>query len=269
MIINGLPATELNIADRATQYGDGCFTTMAVIDGKISHWQQHLHRLQGAVSTLAINFSLWQELQQQVMALALTTEHGVIKIIITRGSSGRGYAPGKGQGNYLLSVHEMPQHYANWRRQGLKLGHSSVQLAKQPLLAGLKHLNRLEQVLVKQSFDAQLYDDVLVCDTDGMLVETSVANLFWRTGPCWFTPDLYFCGVEGVMRNLVLAHFAKTAQPVQQIRSTIAALWQADEVFICNSLMGLVPVTHIADKARSRAYGIHDYKQLQQQVDEA
>ena len=268
MIINGLRATALSIADRATQYGDGCFTTMAVIDGKISHWQQHLHRLQSAASALAINFSLWQELQQQVRALALATGHGVIKIIVSRGSGGRGYAPGKEQGNYLLSVHEMPQHYASWRRQGVKLGHSSVQLAKQPLLAGIKHLNRLEQVLVKQSFDAEVFDDVLVCDTDGMLVETSVANLFWRKGPCWFTPDLYFCGVEGVMRNLVLAHFAKIAQPVQQVRSTIAALWQADEVFICNSLMGLVPVAHITDKARSNAYAIGDYQQLQQQLDE-
>jgi 4-amino-4-deoxychorismate lyase len=266
MIINGLPATELNIADRAIQYGDGCFTTMAVRAGKVRHWQQHLHRLQHAANILAINFSPWQELQQQVMTLALATGHGVIKIILSRGISGRGYAPGKGQGTYILTVHEMPQHYATWQSKGVKLGISSVQIAKQPLLAGIKHLNRLEQVLVKQSFDADVFDDVLVCDTDGMLVETSIGNLFWRKGPCWFTPDLYFCGVEGVMRNLAVAYFKQIDQPVQQIRTKIGALRQADEVFVCNSLMGLVPVACIEDTAATSSYVIEDYQQLQQQL---
>jgi 4-amino-4-deoxychorismate lyase len=268
MIINGHPATELNIADRAVHYGDGCFTTMEVKDGTVRYWQHHLQRLQLAVNRLGINFSLWHELQQHVTKLALASEHGVIKIILSRGIGGRGYAPAVGQGTYIVSVHEMPKHYLNLRKQGVKLGISSVQLAKQPLLAGIKHLNRLEQVLVKQSFDAEVFDDVLVCDTDGMLVESSVANLFWRKGASWFTPDLYFCGVEGVMRNLVLTHFKNTGQHVQQIRTLTETLKHVDEVFICNSLMGLVPVASIEDISRTYCYDIQDYQLLQHQLDE-
>ncbi|WP_416308422.1 aminodeoxychorismate lyase [Neptunicella sp. SCSIO 80796] len=245
MIVNGTASSLVPLDDRAVQYGDGCFTTMAVSNGLVEFWLQHLQRLQQSCSALQIEFNQWQELQQQVECIGQQHPDSVIKIIISRGSGGRGYAASLQQlPRYIITRHSKPAHYTDWQQRGIRLGLSPVTLACQPKLAGIKHLNRLEQVLIKQNTTDNQFDDQLVCDNDGMMVETGAANLFWKQQGIWFTPELTQSGVTGVMRNRVIDKMHEQGIAVQEIRARHQLLSQASEVFICNSLMKIVPVTH-------------------------
>ncbi len=249
MLINGQPHTHLPAADRAFQYGDGVFTTIRVKEGMPEFWPLHKQRLQQGLERLGMVFSQWQQVSQSVHDLASTHVGAVVKVLISRGEGGRGYLPPQQmQANWIVSQHPLPEHYADWRLQGISLGQSEIQLARQPLLAGIKHLNRLEQVLIRQHVHQQGWDDALVCDTDNMLVETSVANLFWQLGHCWYTPDLQFAGVEGVIRRLLIDHLQHKGHQVHQVRATSQVLMQASSVLICNSLMGIVPVRQIGEQ---------------------
>lgn len=233
------------VAERALQYGDGCFTTMAFYLGELQLWPQHLARLQHNCQRLGITFLQWSKLHADLTILLekLNRTSGVIKIIISRGTGGRGYSPqGVSEASYIISSHPLPAHYADWQQQGITLGLSPVRLARQPLLAGIKHLNRLEQVLIKQALDATTLDDVLVCDTQDNIIEASAGNVFWWHQGTWFTPCLAQSGVAGVMRDTVCQLIASTGQTVRETNQTMTTNFAAEEMFLCNALMGIVPV---------------------------
>jgi 4-amino-4-deoxychorismate lyase len=268
MIVNGQHTDQINIADRAAQYGDGCFTTMAVHQGEIDHWSAHLTRLQNSCDRLYIAFERWDELTQQVFDIAHNQQNGVIKVIISRGVGGRGYGiAGTDNPSYIITRHDIPAHYSLWQDKGIELNVSSVTLAKQPLLAGLKHLNRLEQVLVKRELEQDAFHDCIVMDTDNQIVETSAGNLFWYIDNAWFTPSLSFSGVEGVMRNHIIDLFKAKGSQIHECRNALDILQEASEVFVCNSLMGVVPVNAIEFNDGHRAYyHSHLSRTLQQEV---
>ncbi|MDU0355309.1 aminodeoxychorismate lyase [Paraglaciecola aquimarina] len=214
MIVNGQFQTEISITDRALQYGDGCFTTIACRNGCLEFYDDHIQRLKTSCHKLAIQFSAWEELTRSIHAslqnLNDQTRDLVIKVLISRGQGGRGYSPkGCSTPNYIITHHPYPQHYNQLQQNGIKLTVSPIQLAKQPLLAGIKHLNRMEQVLIKNDLLNSDFDDALVCDTDGAIIESSIANCFWKQDGQWFTPDLTHSGVEGVMRKQVIYLFEK------------------------------------------------------------
>jgi 4-amino-4-deoxychorismate lyase len=243
MIVNGWQQQHIAIADRALQYGDGCFTTMAFRNGNIEFFDAHIKRLELACKTLFINFDKWSELTCCIFDLLKIAENCVVKVLITRGEGGRGYSPeGAVNPNFIITLHPIPPHYLAWQTQGIKLTISPIMLAYQPLLAGIKHLNRLEQVLVKQALAQTNYDDAIVCDTNQNIIETSVGNLFWYNNDTWYSPDLTGSGVEGVMRNQVLAVMQQEGIKYQVVKQDIHVLFDAQELFVCNSLMQLIPV---------------------------
>lgn len=261
-IVNSNSGAGVPFSDRALQYGDGVFSTVRIADGQAQLWPLHQARLQAGLQRLAIHFEEWPILESQVHECCRKADQGVLKVWISRGVGGRGYAPPVPcRANWALSLHALPDHYARWRHQGVVLGTSPIRLAKQPLLAGIKHLNRLEQVLVKQDLAAREWDDALVCDTDGMVVESSAANLFWHSQGHWFTPDLRHAGIAGVMRQYVLQQFSDAKQQVEVVRITADGLRHADSLFMCNSLMGIVPVRQCNDIH----YDMTLVKQLQEQ----
>lgn len=253
MIVNGQSQTFLKLSDRSIHYGDGCFTTISVTNGQAELWDKHLHRLKNACERLYIPFTAWQRLQIDVESLIVDKPNAVLKIIISRGEGGRGYGTQNvSSPNCIISLHDKPNHYDTWRQEGISVTVSPITLGKQSLLAGIKHLNRLEQVLIKQSLQQTDYVDALVCDTDNMLVETSIGNLFWRQGPVWYTPELIYAGVEGVMRNHVIdkiREFSQLKEPIQEVRATIHSLTKADEAFVCNSLLKVVPITSVTNNS--------------------
>ncbi|WP_105902372.1 aminodeoxychorismate lyase [Vibrio gangliei] len=243
--VNGKPQEHTQVTDRSFQYGDGCFTTVLVKNGLPMYWEAHRNRLQTTCQRLAIELPDWQQIEQWVTQAIdqhspLSTLSG-IKIHISRGHGGRGYScQGLVGSQVTVSSFDYPNHYNDWQQYGIEVGVSQVKLGINPLLAGLKHNNRLEQILVKQDIEHQQNQDAIVLDCQNTVVEMCAANLFWVINGQIYTPDLTLNGVEGVMRAQVLG-----MQSVVVGHYKLKDVLQADEVFMTNALHAIVPIKKI------------------------
>lgn len=249
-LINGSWQEMLPANDRAVQFGDGCFTTARIQQGQIPLLAAHLVRLHDNCARLLIPFTQWGTLEQEMRQLAGQASNGVLKVIITRGSGGRGYSSVNcASPTRLLSVSDFPAHYAGWRDYGITLALSPVRLGRNPTLAGLKHLNRLEQVMIRTHLENSGADEALVLDSDGWVTECCAANLLWRQGKQVYTPRLDHAGVNGVMRQHIIAQLRQSPWCVTEVVAPLEALLAAEEVLICNALLPVVPVKKLGDTA--------------------
>ena len=234
-----------NSTDRSFQYGDGLFTTIRVKDGKAMLWDLHLQRLVSGAKALLIHEFDADELTAKVRQ-AISAPDQVIKVLISRGQAGRGYSPqGIESPCCYISTAALPD-YSNWQQQGIRLGVAELKLAQQPALAGLKHNNRLEQVLIKAELAQSGVDELVVLDQSDAVIEVSAANLMFCKKDQWFTPKLDQAGVNGVMRQHLMAK-----QAVTEGRYCLTDLQQADALLICNALMGVVPVNQFAGQTKN------------------
>jgi 4-amino-4-deoxychorismate lyase len=241
--INGQQHDAIAVSDRGLQFGDGCFTTARIVDGKIDLLAWHIERMQQAAQRLMLPTVDWLALEREMIHAAESISLGVVKAILTRGSGGRGYSPaGCEHPTRIISRSAYPQHYLSWREQGITLALSPIPLSRNPLLAGLKHLNRLEQVLIRTHLDQTSADEALVLDTEGYLVECCAANLFWRKGKTVFTPDLSQSGVTGLMRRRVIELLSGTEYLLREVSEPLTTLADADELLVSNALLPLLPV---------------------------
>lgn len=223
--------------DRLANYGDGVFTTMHVVGGYVGLLQRHIDRLVHDALKLGIAVDA-DEVRWNIANAMTLQDTGVLKVLIGAGCGGRGYArDASAAPTIAVSWHDIPTYYEQWREQGITLGTVPITLAKQPLLAGLKHANRLEQILVKRALLTCDFDDCIVTDELGNVVEASAANVFWLDKGQWYTPAIDLCGVNGVMRQFILSH-----HHVEVGAYDVSALCQAQAVFLSNALMHLVPV---------------------------
>lgn len=251
-LINGREQETLAASDRAIQFGDGCFTTAQIVGGSVSLLDAHLQRLQNTCEKLLIPFSEWEQLQREMLQLATGHERGVLKVIISRGSGGRGYSAAScTSATRLLSVSAWPAHYDRWRREGITLALSPIRLGRNPYLAGLKHLNRLEQVLIRTHLEQTNADEALVLDSEGWVTECCAANLFWRIGTRVYTPRLDQAGVNGIMRQFCIRILAQSPFEVVEVNAREEELTQAEEIVVCNALMPVVPVRACGDRLLS------------------
>ncbi|WP_158783061.1 aminodeoxychorismate lyase [Pantoea sp. BAV 3049] len=246
MWINGEPQDSLAVRDRAVQFGDGCFTTARILSGTVVALEAHLQRLAHGCERLMIQHVDWAALRDEMIFAASTRTGGVLKVILSRGAGGRGYsALGCDRPTRIVFLSDYPTHYHQLRQTGVKLALSTVRLGRNPLLAGIKHLNRLEQVLIRTELEQTDADEALVLDTEGMLVECCAANLFWRRGNQVFTPCLAGSGVSGIQRQRVIQLLREQGTEVAEVRAPAEVLATADEVFITNALMPVLPVYQI------------------------
>ncbi|MDX3774030.1 aminodeoxychorismate lyase [Chromatiaceae bacterium AAb-1] len=233
----------LTTADRSFQFGDGLFTTMQVKDGNIQLWPLHLARLQQGVRRLQITEPDWQQLETQLQK-SVTAPHQVLKVVISRGNGGRGYSPsGINIPGIYITTAAMPD-YQQWQQQGITLGMAKLKLAVQPLLAGLKHTSRLEQVLLKQELEASGYQELLVLDQQNYVTEVSAANVFFFRDGQWYTPALERCGVTGVMRQ----HILLQRPDIQQINWQQEDLNNIEAIAVTNALMGIIAVSRFGER---------------------
>ncbi|QRH03653.1 aminodeoxychorismate lyase [Shewanella litorisediminis] len=234
--------------DRGLAYGDGLFATMRVLPrGEIAFLDTHLSRLQQGAARLGFALPM-DDIRKRVTRAASSHPGRGLKLLVSRGAGGRGYlAPSDPQLLLVLSVFDLPAHYRDWQRQGICLFSSEMTLAKQPKLAGMKHLNRLEQVLIRAQTLPDWAQDFLVADTDGAVIEASMANLIFITGGAAFTPYHAFAGVSGVMREQIIQALLERGYRVVADRLGPDILAKAEAVLMCNSLLGLVDVLRIDD----------------------
>ncbi|AYH48669.1 aminodeoxychorismate lyase [Dickeya fangzhongdai] len=241
--IDGKAEQCLPVSDRSVQFGDGCFTTARVVNGHIVWLERHIRRLQQAAEKLLLPDPDWQRLSDEMQQAAEGRVDGVVKAIISRGNGGRGYSPaGCHKPVRIVMQAAYPQHYAQWRQDGIRLALSPVPLAQSAWLAGIKHLNRLEQVFIRMHLEQSGADEALVLDTSGALVECCAANLFWRKGKRVFTPDVSLAGVDGVARRHIMALLSASAFELHVVTEPLETLADADEVLVCNALMPVIPV---------------------------
>lgn len=247
-LINGHKQDALAAGDRAIQFGDGCFTTARVIDGKVSFLSAHIQRLQQACQRLMIACDFWVQLEHEITSLAAEQQNGVLKVVISRGCGGRGYSTlNSGPATRILSVAAYPVHYDRLRKEGMTLAISPVRLGRNPYLAGIKHLNRLEQILIRTHLEQTTADEALVLDSDGWVTECCAANLFWRKGNEVYTPRLDQAGVNGIMRQFCIRLLAQSSFQVVEVQAALEDVMQADEMLACNALMPVIPVRACGD----------------------
>jgi len=242
-IIIANKTSSVSTRDRGLNYGDGFFTTAMVTDGQAEHWAYHKTRLIECAQRLGFPALEFNALESHITQLIASHHQAVLKVVITRGEGGRGYAPpSECNLNIIVSVLAYPDHYNSLTDSGISLAISPIKLAVQPHLAGLKTLNRLEQVLIKNALQAQHCDDALVLDYNNNVIETSAANIFAIKNNKVFSPRLDECGIKGVFLQSLCDKLTVEFKTV-----SVDDLTQADAIFVCNSLMKIVPVKSIGE----------------------
>ena len=225
----------ISAEDRGLAYGDGIFETILAQDAELVWWPEHWQRLVHGAERLGIALPNQTLIHDAALQLASNTRC-VIKLILTRGISGRGYMPQNGPATTIVSVFPKP----NALPTSLALRWCNTIVVQQPALAGLKHLNRLENVLARTEC-ASAYDEGLMCNRDGLLISATSANVFIYRDGRWLTPDLSESGIAGIARQWVLAH-----APYASIdKISRVDVENADAVFLCNAVRGMMAVSRI------------------------
>lgn len=247
MLINGQQTDTLNAMDRGLAYGDGVFRTLRTQAGQPLWWPDHFGKLAADCAALALDCPDEMVLQREVCRVAETGE-GIAKIILTRGVGARGYthAPGQSTTRIVLSA-PLPVHARSDAAVDITARWCTIKLARQPRLAGIKHLNRLENVLARAEWDDPAIFEGLLCDNSGSVIGGVMSNVFWVKAGELFTPGLHECGVAGVTRSRLLRAAAHRGMRTHIGRWLPDAILDADEVMICNSVIGVRRVAKLDD----------------------
>ena len=248
-LIDGAPAATLPATDRGLHYGDGLFETLAVVDGRPCLWDRHVERLRHGSARLDIPCPDTDLLLDEALSLTRGRDRAVLKVIVTRGDGGRGYRPPRpATPRRVLRLSPWPDYPEAWGSAGVRVRYCGTRLGQQPLLAGLKHLNRLEQVLARAEWDEPDVAEGLMLDPDGQVIEGTQTNLFAIEGARLLTPPVDRCGVAGVVRALVLDLARGLGLPVAEEPLDPARLERAEALFLTSSLAPLWPVRELAGR---------------------
>lgn len=251
-LFNGLEPSGAWEQTRALHYGDGVFRTVLVHGGECVDWSSHLRKLREDADALDLEVPDVALLCAEAVRLIGRRRGGVLKLILSRAGDARGYAPRTRASDRLLQWHPLPEYPAAFWDEGIAAGWSELRLAGQPRLAGIKHLNRLEQVLASRACSAE-FPELLMCDAQDRVISALRGNLFlvnkWGRTPFISTPALEHAGVAGMMRGRVL-ELARTAGLDCRVE-TIARerVLAADEAFITNALVGIWPLRLIGTQS--------------------
>lgn len=248
-LINGEPGDSITVSDRGLQYGDGLFETLAVSQGVCEFWDRHIQRLLQGCERLRIPAPDPTLLEAEVARLIQAQTHAVLKIIVTRGTGGPGYqAPVSVQPTRILLLSDWPERTADNTASGVQLRICRQRLSCNPTLAGLKHLNRLEQVLARSEWYTPEISEGLMLDEQDHIIEGTFTNVFLVERGHIVTPPVDLCGVAGILRGLIFELAAANDIVCQEQRVTRDHLHNADEIFITNSLIGIWPVRAVEEQ---------------------
>ncbi|MFL0796568.1 MAG: aminodeoxychorismate lyase [Cellvibrionaceae bacterium] len=267
--LNGNTTDTIALNDRCANYGDGLFETLRWNGQCFPLLDLHQQRLVNGCERLLISYPEAQ-LQAALKWLTETLQNesqAVAKITVTRGQGGRGYSiEGLSEPSVIAAIFPLNQRDEKDYQSGVCVRLCDTALAIQPRTAGIKHLNRLEQVLARAEWQDQSIAEGILRDTNGNVVEGVSHNVFWFANGKLHTPALDECGVAGVMRRFVLQRAEEQGIPVAIERYSLTALALAEEVFLTNSVSGVLPVSEIKGLQR---YAVGDItQQLRHSVEE-
>ena len=253
-LIDGVVADGIPVLDRGLHFGDGVFETIACLHGRPRFLSLHLERLAHGCRALGFAPPAAERLRAEIERLAGAQERSLVKLIVTRGQATvRGYAvSGREQATRVVIRYPWPVEDPVMQQQGVSVRVAAMRLGENPALAGLKHCNRLEQILARSEPEAAAAAESLLLSRSGRLVSGTMTNVFLVDGPpqapCLRTPAIDLCGVAGVMRRVVLREAARAGIPAVE-----CALWPTDlaaaaEVFLTNARVGIWPVGRLPDR---------------------
>ncbi|TEU21352.1 MAG: endolytic transglycosylase MltG [Gammaproteobacteria bacterium] len=244
VLINGKKQTKLSVFNRLTQFGDGLFETCLVKEGRLLLWSEHFLRLEKGRSQLKINpVSEKQWLKDIAKALSIAKlDQAVVKVMLSRGESQRGYGFEVGiEPTRIIIVSSVPEKALNqYVLTTCQSGYATNQL-----LSNIKHCNRLEQILARVELQS---DEGIMLDDNGCVISVTQGNIFAIKSGVLLTPGLDECGIEGTRRSTVLKIAKDLGLQVNVGAITLQELYECDEVFITNSVIGIKPVTKINHK---------------------
>ncbi len=252
VLINGIWTDQISIADRGLSYGDGVFETVKCLQGQLCLWPLHHSRLLAGLQRLGIAFDAQLarrvSADLQLLSQRIANADGVVKLIITRGVGGRGYqAPSPAKPSVIITFSPAPHYPPSYTDEGIKLFLCETRLGVNPQLAGIKHLNRLEQVMARREWRAP-YAEGVVRDINGVIVEGTMSNLFVERDGELLTPSLNEAGVAGTVRRWVIDFCVHEGIVVREARLVLNDLLQADGLFMTNSLIGIWPVQQFCER---------------------
>jgi 4-amino-4-deoxychorismate lyase len=234
LLINGRNSETLPVLDRGLLFGDGLFETIAFPGRDAPLWDRHMARLVKGCHVLGIESPDSNLLLDEARTLA-NDDRQIIKIIITRGEGGAGYFPAAGKMTRILYTRPWISRDPREKDAGIGVHLCQTRLARGSATAGLKTLNRLEQVLAAREAQDAGFQEAILCDAEGYLVEGLMSNLFWVLDGTLFTPDLDQCGVAGVMREFVIQTAEQAGREVHVVEARADALVEADVLFLTNA----------------------------------
>jgi len=256
-LIDGEPGDRIPVSDRGLQYGDGLFETIAVRDGRPCLWRQHLERLATGCARLDIPAPAPARLAAEAEALLtnVAAADGVLKLVVTRGSGPRGYAsPPAPKPRRILSFAPGLPAVIDGAKAGVRLTLCRTRLGENQRLAGIKHLNRLEQVLARAEWSDPGVLDGVMCNAHGQVVCGTMSNLYLLDDAGIATPPLTHCGVAGTVRTLVRDCARDLGVPFAERVLRPEDLFAAHGLCISNALLGVLPVARVgAHRCRPEA----------------
>ena len=247
VLINGVSPTDplqaIAVEDRGLHYGDGLFESALLAQGRVRLLEQHLKRLALGCERLGIAAPDPAALRSDVQRLSGSAERAVLQIVVSRGIGPRSYRPSaRSKTTRIVALYPAPPQPAGSR---LALRWCETRLGRNPRLAGIKHLNRLEQVLAQAEWQDESIIDGLMLDTEGEVVSGTASNVFLVRGGVLVTPDLRFSGVLGVMRAEVLRLAQQLGLAVSEEPLWPHDVEAASEIFITNAVRGVRSVTEL------------------------
>ena len=233
---NAQKVEHVDILDRAFHYGDGCFTTARIHQNHFELEQLHYARLKLSAERLMLEADLnLIESTLTKLKAEFQTLSGTLKILISRGEGQRGYAlPDHPADVYVFYY---PSDVTSFQMETIQTGVlDQVMGLSMPSLVGIKSLNRLEQVMLKNEALEKGWIEALVTDVQGGIVEGVSSNCFIRINNRWITPELRYNGVHGVMRSEILARMRHFGIACEQRSIDIAEIANIESLFFCNAL---------------------------------
>ena len=260
-LINGSPGTSVSVMDRGFLYGDGAFETLSTIDGRPVLLSQHLARLESACQLLKLRFDEGLVKKELFQLLQDASGCQIAKIIITRGVGGRGYRPtAESIPTRIIQLFEPTNPSPIEESLGVCITVCQHRLSQSEALAGVKHLNRLDQVLASAELSEE-FNEGLCLDIEGHVIEGTKSNLLVFKNGGALSPDLSQSGVKGIMLMEMSKLFTREGRSIQTTKLTINDVLEADEVILCNSVFGVSPVIKLIQGDRVKNWPIGDFCQ--------
>lgn len=248
--VNGQPDAALSPLERGLHYGDGLFETIACLGGRPRFLNLHLERLARGCARLGIEFPDREELRREILAAAAEAPSAIVKVLLTRGPAvARGYATTGSERPTRLTLCYRREDEPRNAQDGVRVRTAALRLGENPALAGLKHLNRLEQVLARREWSDGAIAEALMFSSGGRLVSGVMSNVFLVEGARLRTPLLDRCGVAGIMRQVVLREAARAGIAADEAPLDAADLARARELFLTSAVIGLRPINVLDGRA--------------------